>query len=232
MVALNRWTCWGTTRDHRPDVIGVVLADVPSADGDGADLELPEPQQQLHQRRLAGAARTDQAEAAARRDRQVERLECRRFVRRNTRSRVRRCGCRGRPGAARWSSRRDHRRWRVDDLEQARARRGGGVVQLHRLHQRLHRLEAGDGGQRHQGQVDAVELAAADQRDGDAQQGDRGETGQQRSETGAQSADQRQSLPYPVQLGAQLQGPPAVSFGLRRRRPGRRCPAPGPPALR
>ena len=198
---------------HRPDLIGRGAADIQPADGDGADLELPEAEQQLYEGGLAGATRPDDTQAATLRDRQLQVLQDQGQVR---------CipeveaadhdvvGSRRRQRLGRLGDRRGC----IDELEQARASRRGRVIELHGLHQGLDRLEAGDRGKRHQGEVDAVEPAAGDEWDRDAQQGDTREAGQEGAQPRAKTPHDGQPLPDPVQLLAQVERRLSVPLGL------------------
>ena len=71
--------------------------------------------------------------------------------------------------------------------------------------QRLDGLERGDGGQRQQGQEDAVDLAGGHQRDGQEQHGQRGQAGAERGQTVAQAAHLGQPLLSLVELLAESQ---------------------------
>ena len=159
MVALNRWTCWGTTPSIAPDVVGRGSSRiVATADPDLARRVVPEPEQQVDEGRLAGAARADEREAAAGRDGEApaRRGRAARPARSGSAGRGSRCraGCgvgAGRGAAGTRRARRTARR-RIDQLEQPAARRPRWRRwSCERLRQRRDRLEARDGGQRQRG---------------------------------------------------------------------------------
>ena len=75
MVALNRWTSCGTTPSIARTSSAGIVPELATADPDRSRLVVPEPEQEVDQRRLAGAARPDEREAAAGRDGQAQPVE-------------------------------------------------------------------------------------------------------------------------------------------------------------
>ena len=71
----------------------------------------------------------------------------------------------------------DDRRRGVDELEEAARRPLVARQRFDRLGHRPDRLEAGDRGQRHESQIDAVEPARGDEADADGEGGDAREAG-------------------------------------------------------
>ena len=75
--AENRCDSWPATEISVPDVVLAVLAHVQSGQGHATVVRVEEPEQQVRDRRLAGAARTEQRDPVAWLEPEADAVECR-----------------------------------------------------------------------------------------------------------------------------------------------------------
>ena len=170
-----------------------------AADLDASRIVVPVAQQQVGQRRFARPAGTDDAQSAARRHFEANAIQRRHCI--SGVAEVKIFDHQPEAGGSRGRLRRiDHRWRRVDQFEETA--RGGlaGLQHLECLRQRLDSLKAGDGRQRQQRQVDAVDLPAGDQWNRQCQHRQRCEAGEQRRQPVAHAANDCQPLLQLVEL--------------------------------
>ena len=113
----------------------------------------------------------------------------------------------------RWTVRIDHRGRRIDELEQAAARRGRRGLQLERVGEWRDDLEAGDGHQGEHGQGHARELARRHEVDANGQDRHAGQCRQPGRHRGRHGSTIRETPLQSVHLGGQRQGLRAMHVG-------------------
>ncbi len=182
------------------------VAELDAVDADAADLVVPEAHQQGHQRGLATAAGTDERDALARIDAQVEVAEDPGVpVAVAERETLQLQGRRTATGALRHHGpgRVLHGGRRIDDLEQPPGRGPRRVQQLQGSGERLDRLEGGDGREGQGRKEDALQPAAGHERDGQHEDRQAGQGGQQPGQRIADGLDAAQ----PASCRIQPRGP-------------------------